>query len=254
MAITRYEDAQASSLSAKNQMAFQERMSNTAHQREVADLKAAGLNPILSAGGSGATTPVGAEGDFTVDQISSLVSSSVATVANAFGNSAAKIIEATKDDDVNTKMPRNIYQAAMQGGDEVWKGLTGQSIFESLREGGYRLSDLISGKAELAVGINNKTGKPGLLLNYNDDASGKRAAENSPSFNKDKAFRNVQSLSSWLKDIFYPDRQGFVAANYSDWYYKGDVAAQRRHAWQNSKYYSGSGSPSAKYYSLYFKK
>ena len=55
-----YLQNQQAKKAAKRQMGFQAQMSNTAVQRQMADIRAAGINPILAAKYGGASTPAGA--------------------------------------------------------------------------------------------------------------------------------------------------------------------------------------------------
>ena len=79
----------ASAESVAKQIEFQREMSNTSYQRAVADMRAAGINPMLAALKGGASTPTGAAYQAQMPQVYDIATPAVQAGAQFMGSSAA---------------------------------------------------------------------------------------------------------------------------------------------------------------------
>lgn len=75
--------ADRSDAMSREQMAFQERMSNSAYQRATTDMKAAGINPMVAYSQGGASTPNGASNSAPLANPTDIFGKAIATAMDA---------------------------------------------------------------------------------------------------------------------------------------------------------------------------
>jgi len=184
----------ASAAQARSQMEFQERMSSTAHQREVKDLIAAGLNPMLSAKLGGASSPAGA-----MAPVQNVLGQATASAAQNYQlETQAKLIRAQEKatlENADYTRTQNLVELSKMPGHELYANQIKALIAQQL--GSAESSAAQASQYKALSALTEKGIAPSADPAWYRDL--KRVLEHMLEQHKSSANRGPQSL--WLPNI-----------------------------------------------------